>query len=71
MDINIPIEAIQLAVDAHTIQMKWSLWSVESRAMTVQKMEYQFAEIVMERVYQEYLRLTKHLPYGNSRNTPK
>lgn len=61
MQIEIPVTAIQLAIDAHCLT-KWSFNSIEWRALAVQKLEYQFSQIVMGIIIKEYTRKVKLLP---------
>lgn len=54
MQIDIPTNIVQEAIDADVIQSAWSVWWIEARSRAVQMIEHHIGEIVSAIIIKEY-----------------
>lgn len=59
---KLPPEVVMLAIDAHILQNKGTVGSVESRSLEVQRKQHQLAELVSAIIIKEWNDKTKKLP---------
>ena len=62
MIVNIPNNIVQEVLDAHYIQQRGSVWSIESRCLATQKIEYHVWEIVSAIIIRDFTK-TKRVWY--------
>lgn len=63
MEYNLPENIIQMAIECHFIQMKWSINSTEWRSREVERREHHIAEMVCAIVAKDFTN-RKLLPYN-------
>jgi hypothetical protein len=55
MEIHLPNEVIQMALDANQMQLAWQSWnSIDEKYLDVQRYQYHIGEIVAALIVKEY-----------------
>jgi len=56
MEIQLPNEVIQMAIDAHHLQLAWQSWlTPDEKYLDVQRLEYAIGEVVSALIIKEYI----------------